>query len=222
MRPYLATDRERVRFVCFQTGFLGQPIAWQWRDSASFADMFSGYYTDEEPESASVVEVDGVVAGYLLGCVDTRRAWAPEAVAARHVLRRGLLVRAGTAGVLWRAVADEVPERARHLLRGRNGSGPGRNAPEVDLARWPAHLHIDLLPEARGQGAGRLLIDGWLDRLRGDGVAGCHLHTFAENSSAIAFFASVGFEQLGGPVRVPGLRDRGGLRLHTQAMVLDL
>ncbi len=238
VRPYTPSDRERVRFVCHQTGYLGQSIGWQWRDTRSFADMFSGYYTDREPESAFVVEVEGVVAGYLLGCVDSARAWAPEAVAVRHVLRRGLAFRPGTAPVLWRSAVDIVGDRVAALVAQRTsptqdaadaaaraGSevvAAGAGAGHVDLERWPAHLHIDLLPEARGQGVGRVLLGGWLDRLRAERIRGCHLHTFAENAPAIAFFASVGFVRLGGAERAPGLRARGGQRLHTQAMALDL
>jgi hypothetical protein len=32
---------------------MGEPVDWQWRDLPSFADMFTGYYTDAEPESTS-------------------------------------------------------------------------------------------------------------------------------------------------------------------------
>ena len=40
---------------------------------------------------------------------------------------------------------------------------------ELRAVRWPAHLHIDLLPEARGSGVGRQLMARWLDALRADG-----------------------------------------------------
>jgi ribosomal protein S18 acetylase RimI-like enzyme len=211
VRPYEADDRARVRHVCFETGYLGDPVAWLWRDSESFADMFSGYYTDEEPESAFVVEVDGVVSGYLLGAVDARRAWDPGKVALRHVLRRGIALRPGTAGVIWRTVTDGAADVATKRL---DPSALGFHDPA-----YPAHLHIDLLPEARGAGAGRQLIQLWFDRLASLGVPGCHLETVAENTGAIAFFRSVGFEPAAPPVLIPGFRRRGAPRLHTQAMV---
>jgi ribosomal protein S18 acetylase RimI-like enzyme len=211
VRPYDPADRERVRHVCFETGYLGDPVAWLWRDAPSFADMFSGYYTDEEPESAFVVEVDGVVSGYLLGAVDARRAWDPGRVAARHVLRRAIALRPGTAGVIWRTVADGAADVAAKRL------DPA--ALTFHDPAYPAHLHIDLLPEARGVGAGRRLVELWLDRLRALGVPGCHLETFAENTGALAFFRSVGFEPAGPPVLIPGFRRRGAPRMHTQAMV---
>jgi ribosomal protein S18 acetylase RimI-like enzyme len=193
---------------------MGEPIDWQWRDPASFADMFTGYYTDREPESAFVVEVGGVVSGYLLGCVDSHRAWNPGAVAGRHIVRRGIAFRPGTAAVVWRTFSDVAVDVARRRLHLRDL--------EFDDPRWPAHLHIDLLPPARGRGAGRKLVHDWFARLRDHGVNGCHLQTMAENSDAIAFFAALGFHRHGDPQLVPGLRARGGGRLHSQVMVTEL
>jgi ribosomal protein S18 acetylase RimI-like enzyme len=211
VRPYEPRDRARVRHVCFETGYLGDPVAWLWRDAESFADMFSGYYTDEEPESAWVVEVDGVVCGYLLGAVDAHRAWDPASVAGRHVTRRGIAFRPGTAGVIWLTIADGAVDVAHKRIdpKAMGFRDPG----------YPAHLHIDLLPEARGCGAGRRLVDAWFGRLASLGVAGCHLDTFAENRGAIAFFESVGFERFGPPMLIPGFRRRGTPRMHTQTMV---
>jgi GNAT superfamily N-acetyltransferase len=95
---------------------------------------------------------------------------------------------------------------------------------DLDFAdpRWPAHRHIDLLPAARGGGAGRRLVGAWFDRLRGLGVGGCHLATLAENTGAISFFEAVGFRRHGEPVLIPGLRTRAGGRMHEQIMVVDL
>jgi len=214
IRPYRAGDRDQVRHICFATGFMGDPVDWQWRDEASFADMFSSYYTDVEPESASVVELDGRVAGYLLGCLDGQRAFDPAAVALRHVLRRGIAFRPGTAGIVWRTAWDGVGDLARGRVR--------RDDLDFRDARWPAHLHIDLLPEARGGGAGRRLVTGWLEHLRERSVPGCHLTTFAENAGALAFFRSTGFRLHGDPVLVPGLRTRAGARMHSQVLVIDL
>jgi RimJ/RimL family protein N-acetyltransferase len=214
LRPYEPRDREAVRHICFVTGYLGDPVAWQWRDEPSFADMFSSYYTDHEPGSASVVEVDGVVSGYLLGCVDSTKAANAAAIAARHAVRRGIAFRPGTAGVVWRSARDVVADLVRRRV----------TPAELDIAdaRWPAHLHIDLLPVARGCGAGQALVRGWLSSLRDQGVPGCHLQTMQENTGAIAFFEAMGFRRHGRPVPAPGLRTPEGDRLHLQVMVQDL
>lgn len=210
VRPYERADRSRVRHICVETGYLGAPVGWLWRDATSFADMFSGYYTDVEPASAFVVELDGVVSGYLLGALDARRAWNPAVVAGRHILRRGIAVRAGTAGVVLRTILDGVADVVTRRV------DPGMLA--ATDPEFPAHLHIDLLPAARGRGAGRRLMDAWFARLRQAGVPGCHLDTFAENTSGIAFFESVGFVRAGPPTLVAGFRRHAAPRLHSQRM----
>jgi ribosomal protein S18 acetylase RimI-like enzyme len=206
VRPYRSEDRDAVRRIVFETGFMGESAAWYWRDAVSFADVWSGYYTDREPESAFVAVEGPVVVGYLLGCVDTRRAPSPRAAIARQVWRRQLPLRPGTAGFFWRSLAD--------LLR-------HPNLPSGELAdpRFPSHLHIDLLPAGRGRGAGRALMEAWLDRLRAVGSPGCHLGTLAENAGAIGFFARMGFARHGPPTLVPGMRLRSGARVHEQRMV---
>ncbi len=212
MRGYESSDRAAVRSICFATGYMGDPVDWQWADEESFADLFTGWYTDQEPGSARVAELDGRVVGYLLGCRDSRRVGTPGQLLARHLLARGLLVRPGTAPVLWRTLGDVTREVAR---------GSGAPAPFLD-DRWPAHLHIDLLPEARSQGVGEALVAAWLADLASDGVAGCHLETWAENDGAIAFFHHMGFERRGAPTPMPGLRSPEGSRHHTQLMVQTL
>ena len=96
-----------------------------------------------------------------------------------------------------------------------------RQLPPVNAAdpRWPAHLHIDLLAEARGQGAGALLVRGWLDTLRAEGTPGCHLETWAENAGARAFFRTMGFTEHGPETPMPGIRSRTGEHHHSQLMV---
>lgn len=214
VRPYSPDDRARVREICFLTGYMGEPVDWQWRDEESFADMFTGYYTDVEPESAFVAEVDGEVSGYLLGCVDSHRAWTPGSVAGRHILRRGIALRPGTAAVIWRTFGDALAD----IVTGR--TDPRKL--EFSDPRWPAHLHIDLLPHARGHGIGRRLMDCWFARLRAHRVTGCHLGTLGENTGAIAFFESVSFRRHGPALPIPGPRRREGGRLHSQIMVTEI
>jgi ribosomal protein S18 acetylase RimI-like enzyme len=185
---------------------MGEPADWYWRDVASFANIWSGYYTDHEPESAFVVVDDGTnVLGYLLGCVDTARAISAERAIRREIVRRQLFFRPGTARFFWRSLADLARDRTV--------------AKEVDDPRYPSHLHIDLLPAARGQGMGRRLMDAWFHRLRAVGSPGCFLGTLAENTAGVAFFESVGFERYGPKEIVPGMRSRDGARMHQQAMV---
>jgi GNAT superfamily N-acetyltransferase len=119
---------------------------------------------------------------------------------------RGALVRPATAAFFWRSLADVVRD------------GGGRDDVLQD-ARWPAHLHIDLLPVGRGRGVGRRLMEAWLARARAHGACGVHLGTFAENTAARRFFTACGFAPHGAPLVVPGFRTRAGARMHVQWMV---
>jgi GNAT superfamily N-acetyltransferase len=214
VRPYRSADRSQVRHVCYETGYMGDPATWFWRDAESFSDMFSGYYTDREPESAFVVEIDGVVSGYLLGAIDASTTWNPATVAGRHIVRRGIAFRPGTAPFIWRSVKDGLLDIGLRRVK--------TSDLDFEDPRWPAHLHIDLLPIARGRGAGRRLVASWFDRLRSAGVAGCHLQTLAENADAIPFFEAVGFRRFGPPHLIPGFRTPAGARHHLLTMVCDL
>jgi ribosomal protein S18 acetylase RimI-like enzyme len=209
IRPYEARDRERVRHVCYATGYMGEPVDRLWRDEESFCDLFTSYYTDAEPQSALVAELDGVVEGYLLGCVDSSRAWSLPKIFMRHLFLRGIGFRPGTAGVVWRSFSDIVVD------------GMHRRLPPaaVDDERWPAHLHIDFLPRIRGLGVGSRLVHTWLDSLREKDVPGCHLETVGENDGAIAFFESLGFRRRGKASPIPGWRSPSGERHTIQLFV---
>src|SRR5476651_390820 len=67
IRPYSPEDRAALRAICADTGFLGQPIDPVFEDRELFADYLTSYYTDAEPESTFVCELNGEVKGYLMG-----------------------------------------------------------------------------------------------------------------------------------------------------------
>ena len=64
------------------------------------------------------------------------------------------------------------------------------------VARFPAHLHIDLLPRIQGRGVGRLLMNRILGALSSHGVDGVHLGADAANQRAIGFYQHLGFSVL--------------------------
>ena len=210
IRAYLSADRDAVRDISFRAGFMGESAASFWPHAESWADVWTSYYTDREPESLSVATIDDTVVGYLAGCIDTA-AMSPTAderlVAA--IRKDRLLFRRGTAGFLIRAIVDGLRDR---------DSAKG----DFIDPRWPAHLHIDLLPEARGIGLGAALMERWLHQLRQLGSPGCHLATIAENARAVSFFERSGFHSHGRFARVPGMRGSDGGRLHQQIMVREI
>jgi len=209
IRPYRPDDRAAVRAIAFATGFMGEPIDWLWGDPESFGDVITRYYTDQEPESLLVAEHAGAVVGYLSGCVDSAAAAGSAAREITRLARRGAFLRPGIASFFWRSVRDVARDREMRDDVMRDD-------------RWPAHLHIDLLPAGRGKGLGGRLMEAWFARLRERGSPGVHLGTFAENANALRFFAACGFARHGAPMRAPGFRTRAGHRMHVQWMVRSL
>src|SRR5438046_10289197 len=67
IRGYRRSDREGVRKLCCDTGFLGEPIDPVYEARELFADFLTTYYNDHEQETCFLLEVAGEIRGYLLG-----------------------------------------------------------------------------------------------------------------------------------------------------------
>lgn len=61
---------------------------------------------------------------------------------------------------------------------------------------YPAHLHIDLLPEAQGQGLGTALMHALKAHLRAQSVPGVFLCVSSDNKKALRFYKKQGFKVL--------------------------
>lgn len=206
IRPYEARDRDAVRHICCETGYLGDPIDQVYRDRESFADLITSYYTDAEPESCLVVDIDGKVVGYLLGCLDSSKAWSEERTAVRHVLLRGIALRPGTAGFYWRGLYDTLNDGVRGAPR----------RPKADPALYPGHTHFSVLPEARGLPVAPGLFRSFFKLARERGCPGVFGEVFVENVRAMALHQALGFSRSGEHWPAPGLRMPNGARMHVQ------
>jgi GNAT superfamily N-acetyltransferase len=206
IRKYNEGDREAIQDICYLTGYMGDSAAHFWRHKPSFVEVWTSYYRDHEPTSVYVAIRDDSVVGYLTGCVDTASATKSEDLIGSVIKKYGLLFRPGTAGFLWRAIIDGIKDK--QVATG-----------ELIDERWPSHLHINLLPMARGAGLGVALMESWLDQLKQFSSPGCHLGTLVENVRAVSFFEKIGFKAHGESSLVSGMRGPTGERLHQQFMV---
>ena len=150
IRNYHPADREAVRRLCCETGFLGNSIDPVFEDRALFADFLTGYYTDWEPESAFVIEVDGEVKGYLLG---SRRPLRQQLYS---IYQNAVLFLRG----LWHYPGYRPASRKFVHWLLMNG---WREVPAAP--RRTAHFHINLLPEARNVPTTRALMNAYLGYL---------------------------------------------------------
>ena len=62
-----------------------------------------------------------------------------------------------------------------------------------EFENYPAHLHIDILPNAQRRGYGKKLINAFLKELIYQKVKGVHLIVSKKNINAINFYQKVGF-----------------------------
>jgi GNAT superfamily N-acetyltransferase len=206
VRRYAEADRAQLLALSGRAGE-GAPTASLWGHEESAAAVYLTPYLDFEPESVFVAVVDGEPAGYLAGSLGTAVP-SESARMDRAIREHRLFLRRGPALFFARSLLD----MAGAALRRQPTAG------ELDDPRWPAHLHINLLPRARGTGAAAALMERWLDRLRDTGTPGCYLQTLVENARAVRFFERMGFVAHGPTPLVPGLRYKGR-RVHQLTMV---
>ncbi|KAK6535697.1 hypothetical protein TWF694_002147 [Orbilia ellipsospora] len=65
------------------------------------------------------------------------------------------------------------------------------------IEEYPAHLHIDILPEFQRKGFGKELMEALWARLRKDDIPGVHLVMEAGNVNAQKFYLAIGYNRFG-------------------------
>ncbi len=182
IRPYRPEDRSALLDVCVRTADAGDDARGLFSDDELWGFVYAVPYAERDPSLCWVVEDDaGHAIGYLVATDDTeafeswfQKEWWPR-FAARFP----------------RSVAPRT--REERTIEYASGRGPGVSR---DSLMYPAHLHIDLLPQTQGQGFGRRLIDTLFAELRRRGVPGLHLGMDPANVSAAAFYERLGMERL--------------------------
>ncbi|GAB3845791.1 GNAT family N-acetyltransferase [Micromonospora andamanensis] len=199
LRPYRSADCTDIRDICIRTAYAGEDARPHYAEPDLLPEIFAVPYVHFEPELAFIVaDTDDRAVGYVLGTADTERfvrlfrdEWLPS-IAGRYP---------PLGSERQPQTSDDV---MRHLL----------HTPErmlvPDLADYPAHLHIDLLPPYQRAGYGRRLIAAFIEALAKAGVPAVHLGMVTENAAARAFYDRLGFHVINvpdpGPLTYLGMR----------------
>jgi hypothetical protein len=152
IREYRPEDRETLRKICADTGFLGKPIDPVFEDRELFADYLTSYYTDAEPESCVVCELNGQVKGYVMGCRLPRQKDRYEARMLPGLVARGL----------WRYFMRPYNAASRKYVKWILTQARKENPftpPDVP------HFHFNVLPEARDVRTTRSMVDIFFQHL---------------------------------------------------------
>ncbi|HEY1914757.1 MAG TPA: GNAT family N-acetyltransferase [Streptosporangiaceae bacterium] len=187
IRPYRSADLDDLYRICLLTADSGEDATSLYSDPRLPGHVFAAPYGVLEPSLAFIAEDDhGEAAGYIVGARDSQdferrmeRDWWP-ALRGRYPLPQ-----AGLPQEDWtrEQLAAQAIERRW-------------TTPDELNARYPSHLHINLLPPLQGHGVGRRLIETLTTALREQGSPGLHLHVNPGNQRAAAFYGHVGFTEL--------------------------
>lgn len=80
IRRFRTTDRENVRKLCCDNGYLGSPIDAAFNDRSLFAAIFVDPYLDHYPDWTFVAEHDRAIVGYLTAAIGPKH-FSQQAVA---------------------------------------------------------------------------------------------------------------------------------------------
>ena len=174
IRPFHPGDEPALAEICVKTADAGADATGVLDDDDLWAEIFVLPYVARHPDFAFVVEAeDGRVVGYIVSAPDTAafEAWFETQWWPRHAVR-------------WPQPGEEDSRQAGILRYAYARRGAGE---QPFGEAYPAHLHIDLLPEAQGMGLGRQLIARLERGQRSAGGWGLHQVASAANTGAIAF-----------------------------------
>ncbi|HUQ54242.1 GNAT family N-acetyltransferase [Lentzea sp.] len=170
IRAYRPADLNALYDICLDTGNGGQGVRHLFDDARLMGHVHVGPYVAFEPDLAVVAEDDDGVCGYAVAASDTEafedrcdRDWWPD-LRVRYPLTPD---------------ANRIVQQIHH---------PARVDP-IMVRDYPAHMHANLLPRAKGKGLGGALVRALLERLE----KGVHVHVRHHNTHAIGFWEHVGF-----------------------------
>jgi GNAT superfamily N-acetyltransferase len=187
LRPFGPADLEACYAISLATGFEGGDASHLYRDPKLMGHIYLAPYALLEPTLALVAEDADGVAGFAVGTADTvaweerlEREWWPS-------LRERY---ADTADV---PPEERTPDQRRAFMIHH----PARTPAEV-VGKFPAHLHMNLLPRVQRRGVGSALLDAWLEKA---GASDLHVGVNRANAGGVRFWAARGFEGLPVPGR---------------------
>ncbi len=169
IRPYKVTDKEDVHFVCLNSD---GPCKSSKRGINFALAVYCDYYIEIEPENCFVAtdENDKAV-GYIISTENFDKF--------KEIY-----------------MADYYTRIKKWEYRRRKSARRTIIPHEKHKQDYPAHLHIDILPEYQRMGLGHKLTDALVEQLKAKDVKGIMLTTWIKNEKGRGFYDKYGFTLL--------------------------
>lgn len=185
IRGFEAEDLDACYAISLATGFAGGDASHLYRDPRLMGHIYIAPYALLEPALTFVVEDHEGVAGFVAGTEDTiawedrlERDWWPS-------LRK-----------TYADPSDVSPssrtsdQRRAYMIHHRT------RTPSAVVAKYPSHLHMNLLPRLHRRGIGSQLFETWHAAATARCATAFHVGVNKENTRAIPFWHSLAFKEL--------------------------
>ncbi len=181
IRQARAEDEEALYQICLKTAKAGVDASDVYSDPHYPGQVYVVPYARFEPDLAFVLTCDEQVVGYAVATADTRQfettlneQWWP---------------------VLREAYANRQPQKPFDSKVLNQINDPHVADPML-VEDWPAHLHINLLPQVQSGGWGSKLISAVIEALKRKQVSGVHLGVSLQNEKVCNFYQKQGFTHI--------------------------
>ncbi len=188
IRLFKSADLDALYAISLATGHAGGDAASMYSDPRLMGHIYAAPYALLEPSFALVVEDEHGVAGFALGTPDTDN-WSDRLEDAWWPALRAAYADPGDV---------PAPDWSADMRRAFMIHHPART-PQWIVERYPAHLHLNLLPRLQGRGIGCVLFSEWIDRAARYGVGPIHIGANHANARPIGFWSRQDFQTLSRP-----------------------
>ena len=182
LQSSIPADLPGLLKVCLETANGGKGATHLHNLHDLVGEIYVAPYVLHEQNFAFTLKASEKVVGYVLGVLDTVRFesrldtdYWPATKAKYAALTR-----------------DLTPHDVS-LIEELNRQG---FSPAELIAKYPSHLHIDIIESHQGLGYGKTMILHLLKALQDAGSSGVHLHMSASNDRANGFYKKLGFVEI--------------------------
>ncbi len=171
IRPYEEKDKENVRFICLNSEGKCKMSP---TEQEYILTTYCNYYIENEGRNCFVAADENDTAIAYIICAENYDSY-------KKIFDEEYVSRLDENMVVWG-------------FNAKKGAAGSTKLQEKYKQDFPAHLHIDVLPEYHRQGIGHKLVDTLSAHLKNKDVHGVMLTVGAANKRGQAFYNKYGFE----------------------------